>query len=443
MKESLDLINSNKIYKKIFLEVYSKYKKYGKITGSFTLKAATTEERQILFNFDSKALTEGKVKIKCSTVRDLFNRKLKEYSFEELLVKVVGKELKTNKEVKDEEKEQEEKFYDDILKASDDGVGKQWFIEILYKKKYGYNIIVRKYKSEIRNLKELKRKIILIINSLNKLPYLNNEYENIAVFSAVNTKDSHFFDSDKFTGRLFIKAISFILNKDDPKDINEINELYYEVGILKDEISNHTTIYGLNAFNMDSSEVKAVNSFNLWKEPLQISISNLLKIDYFEAINNTVFIFENPAVFHKILKVNGDNISLICTSGQLNLSSYILLNKIRNLKNIYYAGDFDPEGLMIAYKIKKRYKDKVKFLNYTRESYINTMSNNIIEEKSMSQLNKINCSELDEVINELRINKRAAYQELLIDEYLDLIKKVINYDFSKHDTTKRTSQGNR
>ena len=443
MKESLDLINSNKIYKKIFLEVYSKYKKYGKITGSFTLKAATTEERQILFNFDSKALTEGKAKIKCSTVRDLFNRKLKEYSFEELLVKVVGKELKTNKEVKDEEKEQEEKFYDDILKASDDGVGKQWFIEILDKKKYGYNIIVRKYKSEIRNLKELKRKIILIINSLNKLPYLNNEYENIAVFSAVNTKDSHFFDSDKFTGRLFIKAISFILNKDDPKDIKEINELYYEVGILKDEISNHTTIYGLNAFNMDSSEVKAVNSFNLWKEPLQISISNLLKIDYLEAINNTVFIFENPAVFHKILKVNGDNISLICTSGQLNLSSYILLNKIRNLKNIYYAGDFDPEGLMIAYKIKKRYKDKVKFLNYTRESYINTMSNNIIEEKSMSQLNKINCSELDEVINELRINKRAAYQELLIDEYLDLIKKVINYDFSKHDTTKRTSKGNR
>lgn len=443
MKESLDLINSNEIYKKIFLEVYNKYKKYGKITGSFTLKAVNTQERQILSNFDSKVWVQGKAKIKCSIVRDLFNRKLKEYSFEELLVKVVGKELKTNKEVKDEEKEQEEKFYNDILKASDDGVGKQWFIEILDKKKYGYNIIVRKYKSEIRNLKELKRKIILIINSLNKLPYLNNEYENIAVFSAVNTKDSHFFDNDKFTGRLFIKAISFILNKDEPKDINEINELYYEVGILKDEISNHTTIYGLNAFNRDNSEVKAVNSFNLWKEPLQISISNLLKIDYFEAINNTVFIFENPAVFHKILKVNGDNISLICTSGQLNLSSYILLNKIRNLKNIYYAGDFDPEGLMIAYKIKKRYKDKVKFLNYTRESYINTMSNNIIEEKSMSQLNKINCSELDEVINELRINKRAAYQELLIDEYLDLIKKVINYDFSKHDTTKRTSQGNR
>ena len=425
MKESLDLINSNNIYKKIFSEVYSKYKKYGKITGSFNLKAANNEERRILSNFDSKVLTEGKAKIKCSTVRELFNRKLKEYSFEELLVKVVGKELKTNKEIKDEEKNQEEKFYDDILKACDNGIGRQWFLEVLYKKKYGYNIIIRKYKSEkeINKLEELNKRIILTINSLNKLPYLNNEYENIAVFSAVNTKDSHFFDNDKFTGRLFIKAISFILNKDDPKDINEINELYYEVGILKDEISNHTTIYGLNAFNRDNSEVKAINSFNIWKEPLQISISNLLKIDYLESINNTVFIFENPAVFHKILKMSDDNISLICTSGQLNLSSYIVLNKIRNLKNIYYAGDFDPEGLMIAYKIKKRYKEKVKFLNYTRESYINTMSNNIIEEKSMSQLNKINCSELDEVISDLRINKRAAYQELLIDEYLDLIKK--------------------
>ena len=55
-----------------------------------------------------------------------------------------------------------------------------------------------------------------------------------------------------------------------------------------------------------------------------------MKIDYLESINNTVFIFENPAVFHKILKVNVDNISLICTSGQLNLSSYIVLNFICN-----------------------------------------------------------------------------------------------------------------
>lgn len=31
----------------------------------------------------------------------------------------------------------------------------------------------------------------------------------------------------------------------------------------------------------------------------------------------------------------------------------MLLDKIENLKEIYYAGDFDPEGLLIADKIKK------------------------------------------------------------------------------------------
>lgn len=153
-------------------------------------------------------------------------------------------------------------------------------------------------------------------------------------------------------------------------------------------------------------------------------MSNLLKIDYLEAINNIVFVFENPAVFHKILKITNYNISLICTSGQLNLSSYMIFDKIKNLKNIYYAGDFDPEGLTIAYKLKKRYKDKVKFLNYTREIYISAMSNNIINERSMVQLNKIHCIELDEVIKELKINKRAAYQELLIDEYLKSIRLI-------------------
>ena len=44
MKESLDLINSNNIYKKIFSEVYSKYKKYGKITGNCVVNPCTTEE---------------------------------------------------------------------------------------------------------------------------------------------------------------------------------------------------------------------------------------------------------------------------------------------------------------------------------------------------------------------------------------------------------------
>lgn len=428
MKEALDLINSNKIYKQILKEVYNKYKKYGKITGSFSLKATSTKEKEILFNFDSQSIINGKAKIKCSTVKELFNRLLKDSTFEELLVKVIGEELKTTKEIKSEEKKAEEEFYNEILNCADNGSGKLWFKEIILNKSKGYNIITRRYKQEKEDnkLNKLKRDIILVINSLNNLPYVKGEYENIAVFAAVNTKDSHFFDMDNYTGKLFIKGIACIINKDEPKEINELNELYYDVGILKDEISNHTTIYGVSAFNKDNEEIPSIKEFNKWKEPLQISISNLLKVKYLKVKDDTVYVFENPAVFHKVLKVVGNEVSLICTSGQLNLSSYIILNKIKDLKGIYYAGDFDPEGLIIAYKIKKKYKDKVKFLSYTKENYKKSMSHKVIEEKSMRQLDKISCLELQDIIDELKINKKAAYQELLIDEYISFIFKKIN-----------------
>lgn len=423
MKEALNLVNSNKIYKQILKEVYNKYKKYGKITGSFSLKATSIKEKEILFNFDSQSIVDGKAKIKCSKVKELFNRILKDSTFEELLVKVIGEELKTTKDIKNEEKNAEENFYIEIINYSDDGSGKLWFETALLEKSRGYNIITRRYKQEKEydKLNKLKKDIILVINSLNNLPYLKEEYENIAVFAAINTKDSHFFDMDSYTGKLFIKALAFIFNRDEAKEINELNELYYEAGILKDEISNHSTIYAISGFDKNNKEISSIKEFNDWNEPLQISISNLLKINYLKAKNNTVYVFENPAVFHKVLKAIGNTASLICTSGQLNLSSYIIFNKIKSLENIYYAGDFDPEGLMIAYKIKKKYKEKVKFLSYTKENYEKSMSDKIIDEKSMIQLDKIKCLNLQEIIDVLKINKKAAYQELLIDEYISFI----------------------
>lgn len=426
MKKALELINSNKVYKKIFNEVYKKYKIYGKITGSFTLKATCKEEIEVLFNFDSRVITDGKAKIKSRTVEELFNRKLENSTFQQLLVKVIGEELKTNKEVKIKEKDDEILFYEKIVKISKNGVGKKWFMHVLQERSYGYNVINRRYNQDKSSdkLEELKSSLVLIINALNELPCLNNEYENIAVFAAIHTKDSHFFDNNFFTGRLFIKALSFTFNKSEPTDINELNELYYEAGIIKDEISNHTTIYGLSGFDKDNKAIASINSFNNWKEPLQISVSNLLKIDYLKAINNTVFIFENPAVFHKILKKVEGNISLICTSGQLNLSSYMILNKIKDLESIYYAGDFDPEGLLIAYKLKERYNDKLKFLCYSKENYLRCISNNIIDNARMKKLNKINCVDLEEIINKLNVNRRAAYQELLINDYINEIIKI-------------------
>ncbi|HCW52347.1 MAG TPA: hypothetical protein DG753_01090 [Clostridium sp.] len=176
-----------------------------------------------------------------------------------------------------------------------------------------------------------------------------------------------------------------------------------------------------NLLDNTNEEIEAVRSFWDWKEPLELSISNLLKIDKLKAVNDEIYIFENPAVFKSVMEKVGDNASIICTSGQLNLSSYILIDKITNLKNIYYAGDFDPEGLIIADKIKKRYKDKVKFILYDKLTYKKIKSSKPITKTRLSSLDNIQAEELMEIKNVLENEKLAAYQELLIDEYINII----------------------
>lgn len=424
MKEALELINSNKIYKKIFEEIYSKYKSHGKITGSFTIKPKSQEETQILLNFDPKVVYEGKAKIKSSVVESLFKRKLKKHSFLELMEVVVDKEVITNKEIKLQEKEKVENFFQKVINESLEGIGKQWFENLFITRGEGYRLIIIRY-HECKNTEMLKRLIndlTLVNDSLNNLPYKYKETINIAIFAANRTKNPHFFDYNTYTGKLLIHGIRYIFNKGNNNSLDAINELYYDAGLLKDEISNHTTIWNLKAFDQENHEVMSVNLFEQWEEPLQISISNLIKIKYFNVVNNEVYVFENPAVFNSIRKALGNRVSLICTSGQLNLSSYIILNKICNLKTLYYAGDFDPEGLLIANSLKLRYKEKVKFLLYDKVNYEKIKSSNKIDNNRINKLNKITCKELMEIKESIQETEKAAYQELLIDEYIKTIK---------------------
>lgn len=425
MKEALDLINSNKIYKKIFKEVHNKFKKYGKITGVFVIKPKCSEDIDVLINFDPRVIYEGKAKIKCTLVEELFTRKLKEASFIELIEKVIGNELETNKEVKEKEKQKLHDFFENVIKKSKNGIGQEWFIYLKDNKTLGYNTVIRKYNEciDINMIDILTKELILVNESLSSLPYINNNKENISVFAAKMTKNPHFFDYDKYTGKLLVHGIKFILKKQSPDGLDELNEMYYDAGLLKDEISNHTTIFGLRAYDKNNKEIIPIKLFGEWNEPLQLSISNLMKINHMKAKDNTVFIFENPSVFGEISKHIKNKVSLICTSGQLNLSSYMIIDKILNLKNIYYAGDFDPEGLLIADKIKLRYKDKVQFLSYDKLTYDKIKSSEQISTSRLSILENIKSKELIEIKKTLQREKRAGYQELLIDEYLKIICK--------------------
>ena len=295
------------------------------------------------------------------------------------------------------------------------------------KKLYGYPSIKKLYKKALdeSNINYLKEDLIKCINAINNLPYLENKYESLAIFSARHTKDPHFFDKDSIYGKLLINALVYKdsqgVNKNEINNIDKLNKLYYRFGLLKDEISNSTCIYKLTG-ELEGNRIDFLNMIN---EPFNISLSNIQKLDHITCKNNRVFIFENPAVFQSIIQDTDIDESIICTSGQLNLSSYMLLNKIKNLDKIYYAGDFDPEGLQIADKLKDLYKDKVEFMLYDEKYYEKIISDKELDLKRIGKLKSIKDKDLKDISNYLIKYKKAAYQELLIDEYKQYIRQQV------------------
>lgn len=428
----IEFIKSNSAYSKILKEVIKKYKIYGKITGSFTIKAENEIEKQAIRNFDINILSSNIGKIKSKEVEKLFNQKYPSIDFISLLEIIEGGKLRRNIDIKAENISLMEKFFIDILNDANLGCGKDWFNSLIEKRDYGYKIILNKYNevnAESTLLDSLKIDIKIIIEAINNLPYIKGKYENLAVFSARISKDSHYFDSGTWSGSLLIKGISYILGLEEPKNIEDLNALYFEVGLLKDIVSNHTTIYGLKAYAENKlskgeyNEVKAVNTFINWGEPLQISLSNLLKIDFLEPISEEIYIFENPAVVAEIIARGINDKALICTSGQLNLSSHMLLNKLRGYKKIYYAGDFDIRGIEIAFKLKEKLKNNLEFLLYKKELYYRIKGNNEIDHSKIKQLEKYKITDLLEIIESLEKEKKVGYQELLIDDYIEVMNK--------------------
>lgn len=425
MEKALEIIKENKIYIKILKEVSLKYKSFERFAGSFTIKAKDTQEMAVLQIFDDKVFENGTAKIKVSQVVKLFENVLDKVSFLDFLRYVLNDDIISNKELKNLEIENENYFYKTILSKytnHDNSSAIKWFTNCIDEKKYGYNIVKKYYNECLKdnNLDNLKNTILNVLKAIDQLPYQKHEYKSIPIFATEITRSPHFFDRNQMGGTLLKYGIAYVLNEKIPNNIRDLNTLYYKVGLLKDEISNQTTIYKLNAYK-DSKEVKAIKEYNLWDEPLQLSISNMLKIDSLECIDDEIFIFENPSVFEQVkLKLEKEK-SLICTSGQLNLSSYMILDKIYNLKKIYYAGDFDPEGIDIAYKIKEIYKDKVEFLFYTEDIYMDIKSEETINDRRLKIIKNMQCDQLDSLMNAILKNKKAAYQEMIISKYIEYI----------------------
>lgn len=419
-KEATKYLKSKKEYSNLMEALKEKYKKTGKLTGKVKLQSITTEEGLLLGAIDSSLFGAKDGSLSIKKFIDFFSiGRFEGVDFIIVLKEYFGVEnLKTYKEVKVEKSLIKEEFFINIFNKIKNPEIKLWLNAVIDYKKYGYHGIVRAYGENPKMLKEV---LLNIDKSFDFIRLGSDEYIPLAKFASLVTKDSHYFDMDNFPGKLFIAAIGYLYNINIDKAESK-NEALMKVNIIRDEISNFTITYGLMAYD-EKEEIMGYKWFRREGQPLLLNIYNLNSIKEIKAAHNKVYVFENPTVFYELLRKTKDmKITLVCTSGQPNVSCLMLLDKLtEGGATIYYSGDFDPEGLQIASNLKFRYKKALKFFGMTSENYLKIKGDNSFAER-VGKLNIIADKELAELVVQMKTYCTAGYQELLIDYYHNLIR---------------------
>lgn len=420
LKQSVEYFRSNPGFSRTFIKMKGKFKSLGKVGGKIIITNLSRQEKEALTGYFRKDYTRQKQ----ATIRlEKFEKALQGTRFEGLSLEDILKEYFAGEEIISNKKERNiyfskrEEFFQQIITEFKGTVAGNWLNQLIDNTNNAYSIFLKRYKI---NRQKLKEDVCYTAKALNRLPIFTGEIKRLPMFASQITKNPHAFDQGTERGILLQYGLMFVLNVEKPANAEERAELFYNGGILINEVANYTLCCGLEAY-VDGQIHLGWNGFKSNGEVMLVSLKNLSSIDRIVSPFGKVFVFENPAVFSTILdKFPDQNLPLVCTGGQLKLASLLLLDLLKDENTIiYYSGDFDPEGLGIADKLKTRYKDNLILWRYSCNDYMKTISKEKINSIRMSKLANLKDQELKTLSKELGVYGVAGYQELLIDELID------------------------
>ena len=425
LKECVEYFKNNSGFKRTFEKLRGKYKSLGTLGGTIVLNNLTEVEKEALSGFFRKDYYKKATSIKVENfTKALGNTKFSALNFEIILEKYFGEKLCSKKEERNLYENHRDIYFKEIMEDIQGERPRLWFLGLLENKENAYRIISQKYDE---NKDALKKNLVSVFKALNIISFKKNDTIRLALLASIVTRDPHWFDYDKDAGKLLVFAIVFFLKVPYHENAEELAEILYSAGIIKDEVSNYTLCSGVLGYSSPMEIHEGWRGFYNSGEPLQVSLWNISKLDKIVSPTGKVFVFENPTVFSEILYRTWKlKPSLVCTFGNFKLASLILLDKlVESGATVYYSGDFDPEGIIMADKLKQRYKDKLILWRYSAEDYIGIISKVILEDYRIKKMDNIISIELKEINEIIKLNKRAAYQELLVDKYIEDIIKYI------------------
>lgn len=421
LKECVSYFKNNRGYKNIFQQMREKWRSYGKISGNIILNNPILEEREAIKKFLGIVSDNKKIKFKISD----FEKGLKESRFNnveliELLEEYFQEKIIYQKDEKKIIEEEKIRFFENIREKLK--------IESIYSeeiKKLLDTIILEKsylFKYGEDNF-ETERMIFLSLKAVNYLSNLDERIK-IAILGAEIAKSPHYFDRGSIAGNFLIYLLCLLFDIEETKGAENILEVYYKANIEVDSVSNYVACFGIRLYTK-LEEHGAYSEFIKNSEEYLVTLSNLSKIVKADSDNKKVFIVENQMVFSYLCECfKNRNVSILCTSGQLKTAALILIDMLCEVGcKIYYSGDFDSEGIEIAEKLIQRDKNIVPWC-FSKENYKISISENIISDERLKKLDKIENTYFKELIEEIKIEKKAGYQELLLDKMVKDIEEI-------------------
>lgn len=265
------------------------------------------------------------------------------------------------------------------------------------------------------------------------LKNLPDDYERLPMFSFQITGNPHYFDEGNAGGELLLQMFDVLSTKEESDDILSKTELKHQLlakhQLLRDDHMNNVSARGLNAYREGKQNL-------MWKEASladvswNIPLKEILRVDEIHAAQGkNVLVVEN-AVIYSILVDYFPKLPIICSSGQIHYAVWATLRKLVESDHVlYYVGDMDPAGLVIAQNLLNVFPDNVKTIAMNLKNFKSGSSDIHVRKEQLQQLRIVKEDNIREVANEILNTNKVAYQEGFLEELIHEIKIAFNHLF--------------
>ena len=418
-KECLAYFGQSPVWKKVLRGFREKYSSYGRFGGKVVLKNLKSQDIEELEGFFGKSFHGQKsVTVSAEKFRQALEvSRYKNMTPEWLLENFFEEPLLGKQEQKLLRQQEKERIWENFRKSYE-GMPIETVEESLK------NIVKD---SENRELTEWERLLRLGAEIYNHLPYRQSEKLYLAVFAAMLTGNPHAFDNGTADGNFLYQIIQMDMESRGIKiEASEIfpaykrQKSYLMAGIMLDDISNYAMLYQVQAVKKDGSIHQGMAGFAREQHIVQVPLAVISEWELLRCSQDEIYIVENPSVFAVLCgkeKEKNTRRAYMCMNGQPRLAGLMVLELLaKSGTKVYYAGDLDPEGLLIAQKISEYYAGEFHYWHMETADYEKCRSEEVISPKRMKILERITDGRLKPVVDRIEEYGTAGYQEMLMEE---------------------------